>query len=200
MAENQNLAHHKHHQTHWHYIRRRRTRRKAHTAREIFYGQLISLIGATASGIILEANKTKIAALAGAYLILPGVFDLSGSAAGAMGARLNHIYGEKKQNNGVVFKVLSQTLMLVSASAVFLAIFSAIVAGIFFGADLLKIFYVTAGSVILSSFVGMPIVAFSTVLTKKNNLDPDNFIGPVESSIFDVLSILFVAMMVVVVR
>lgn len=200
MAENQNLALHKHHQTHWHYIRRRRIRRKAHTAREIFYGQLISLMGATASGLVLEANKTKIAALVGAYLILPGVFDLSGSAAGAMGARLNHIYGENRQNNGVVFKVLRQTLMLVSASAIFLAIFSAIVAGIFFGADLLKIFYVTAGSVILSSFVGMPIVAFSTVLTKKKGLDPDNFIGPIESSIFDVLSIIFVTLMVVVVK
>lgn len=200
MAENQNLALHKHHQTHWHYVRRRRTRRKAHTAREIFYGQLISLIGATASGFVLEANKTKIAALVGAYLILPGVFDLSGSAAGAMGARLNHIFGERKEKYSVLFKVLSQTLILVSASAVFLAIFSAIVAGIFFGADLLKIFYVTAGSVILSSFVGMPVVALSTVLAKRKGLDPDNFIGPVESSIFDLLSIFFVTLMVVVVK
>lgn len=200
MAENQTLAIHKHHQTHWHYVRRRRTRRKAHTTREIFFGQLLSLIGASASGLVLEANKEKIAALIGAYLILPGVFDLSGSAAGAMGARLNHIFGEKKEKNSVVIKVLFQTLMLVSASAIFLAIFSAIVACIFFGADLLKIFIVTAGSVILSSFIGMPIIAFVTVLTRKDGMDPDNFIGPIESSIFDVLSIAFVTLMVVVVK
>lgn len=200
MAQNQTLTLHKHHQTHWHYLRRRRTRRKAHTAREIFYGQLLSLLGATASGLILEANKSKIAALAGAYLILPGVFDLSGATAGAMGARLNHIFGDKNEKNSVVIKVLTQTLMLVSASAVFLAIFSAIVAGVFFGADLLKIFIVTAGSVILSSFVGMPIVAIATIIARKDGMDPDNFIGPIESSIFDVLSIAFVTLMVVVVK
>jgi len=199
MAENQNLALHQHHQTHWHYVRRKRIRRKAHTSREIFYGQLISLVGATTSGFVLEANKNKIAALVGAYLILPGVFDLGGSAAGAMGARLNHIFGDKSQKTKVIYKVLYQTLLLVSASAVFLAIFSAIVAGIFFGADVMKIFTVTAGSVILSSLIGMPVVALFTVLTKRGGLDPDNFIGPIESSIFDVLSIFFVAVMVVTV-
>lgn len=200
MAENQTLVSHKHHQTHWHYVRSRRTRRKAHTTKEIFYGQILSLFGATASGLVLEANKSKIAALVGAYMILPGVFDLSGSASGAMGARLNHIFGDKKEKSSVVYKVLSGALLLVSASAIFLAIFSALVAAIVFGADPVKIFMVTAGSVILSSFVGMPIVAFITVLSRRDGMDPDNFIGPIESSIFDVLSILFVTLMVVVVQ
>lgn len=200
MAENKNIALHKHHQTHWNYVRRRRTRRKAHTAREIFYGQLVSLLGATASGLVLEANKNKIAALVGAYLILPGVFDLSGSAAGAMGARLNHIFGNNDEKSSVVIKILSQTILLVSASAVFLAIFSAIVASIFFGADLMKIFIVTVGSVVLSSLVGMPIIALATIITRKDGMDPDNFIGPIESSIFDVLSIAFVTLMVVIVK
>ena len=200
MAENLTSLTHKHHQTHWHYVRRRRTRRKAHTAREIFYGQLISLIGATASGLVLEANKTKIAALVGAYLILPGVFDLSGSVAGAMGARLNHVVDEHGSKKSLLLRVLSGSLLLVSVSAVFLAFFSAVVATIFFGADLYKIFLVTSGSVILSSFVGMPLVALATILTKKDGMDPDNFIGPIESSIFDVLSILFVTLMVVTVK
>lgn len=200
MAENQNLALHKHHHTHWHYLRHRRLRRKAHTTREIFYGQLISLTGAAASGFMLEANKSKIAALVGAYLILPGIFDLSGSASGAMAARLNHIFGNKKEKTSVVVKILIQTLALVSASAIFLALFSATVAALFFGADLVKIFTVTFGSVVLSSVIGMPFIALFTVLTRKEGLDPDNFIGPIESSIFDVLSIASVTLMVVLVR
>jgi len=200
MANSQTASTHKHHQTHWHYLRRRRTRRKAHTSKEIFYGQIISLIGATASGLVLEANKNKIAALVGAYLILPGVFDLSGSVAGAMGARLNHIIDKHGSKKSLLIRVLSGSLLLVSVSAVFLALFSAVVATIFFGADLYKIFLVTSGSVVLSSCIGMPLVALATILTKKDGMDPDNFIGPIESSIFDVLSILFVTFMVAVVK
>lgn len=200
MAKNKEFVAHKHHQTHWHYLRRRRVRRKAHTPREIFYGQLLSLIGATASGFVLEANKTRIAALVGAYMILPGVFDLSGSIAGAMAARLNHVFTKTNARGSALVRILAGTLMLVSASAVFLALFSAAIATIFFGADIAKIFAVTAGSVVLSSLVGMPLVAAVTILTKRDGMDPDNFIGPVESSIFDVLSIIFVTLMVVVVK
>jgi len=199
MAENQNLALHKHHRTHWQYLRRRRTRKKVHTEREIFYGQIVSLVGASAAGLVLEASKGKLAALVGAYLILPGIFDLSGSAAGAMGARLNHTLVDKKGISRQVSLAVVGSLLLVMSSAVFLAIFSAIVATVLFGANASKIFAVTVGAVGISAVVGFPIVAVFTMLTKKGGLDPDNFIGPVESSIFDILSILAVTGMVVLV-
>ena len=199
MANSEIILNQKHHSTHWHYLRRRRTRKKAHTAREIFYGQILSLFGATASGLVLEANKSKIAALVGAYMILPGVFDLSGSAAGAMCARINHIIGDKSSNRQLVKRALIGSLLLVTVSAFFLAIFSAALATLLFGADLLKIFSVTAGSVIISAAIGFPLTATVTLITKRNGLDPDNFIGPIESSLFDVLSIISVTVMVVLV-
>ena len=197
MAENQNLALNKHHHSHWHYLHRRRTRRRASTEREIFLGQIVSLIGASVAGLVLEASKGKLAALVGAYLILPGIFDLSGSAAGAMGARLNHTLTNKTGHKSFVIKAVVSSLLLVLCSSVFLAVFSAIVATIIFGANFASIVAVTVGAVAISSLIGFPLIAIFTVFTKKGGVNPDNFIGPVESSLFDILSIFSVTLMVV---
>lgn len=199
MAKNEPLNLTTHHRTHWYFVRRRRTRKKAHTASEILVGQLLSLSGAAAAGLVLEANKSKLAGLIGAYMILPGVFDLSGSTAGAMGARINHSLTSQNTKTKNVIHIVISSLLLVGCSAVFLAFFSMVLGYILFGADLSKIFLVTIGSVVFSSFIGFPIVALVAVLTKRKNLDPDNFIGPIESSIFDMLSIVTITFMIILV-
>lgn len=189
-----------HHERHWYYVRKRRTRKVNHTTKEILIGQIVSVVGAVVAGLVLDFNKTELATMAGVFLILPGVFDLGGSVAGAMGARLNHRLGQGAPLKHVIRDSLFHAFMLICFSAVFLGMFGAILGRLIFDADLWRLFMVAFLSAIAAAAVGLPVIAVATVLAKKRGLDADNFIGPIETSVFDTLTILTVTLMVVTLR
>lgn len=190
-----------HHERHWHYVHMRRTRKVSHTAREILIGQIISVVGAIVAGLVLDFNKAELASMVGVFLILPGVFDLGGSVAGAMGARLNHRLGQQgASDRHIIRDSVLHAFMLICFSAVFLGLFGAILGRLIFDADLWQLFMVTFMSAVAAAIVGLPIIAIATVLAKKKGVDADNFIGPIETSVFDALTILTVTLMVVALR
>lgn len=189
-----------HHERHWHYVRRRRLRTANHTNREILGGQIITLLGAVVAGLVLDLNKGELASMAGAFMIMPGVFDLGGAVAGAMGARLNHRLDQGAPVKHVTRDALLHAFTLICFSAVFLGLFGAIVGKLLFDADLWRLFMVTFLSAVAAAIVGLPIIATATVLSKKRGLDADNFIGPIETSLFDTLTILAITIMVVTLR
>ena len=90
--------------------------------------------------------------------------------------------------------------MLICFSAVFLGLFGAIFGRFLFDADLWRLFMVTFMSAVAAAAVGLPVIAVATVFAKKRGLDADNFIGPIETSVFDTLTILTVTLMVVSLR
>jgi len=189
-----------HHSRHWFYLNRHRTRKIKHTAREILTGQIISVIGAVVAGYVLELNKAELVTMAGAFLILPGVFDLGGSIAGAMAARLNHRLGEGAPARKVLRDALFHAMLLTCAASVILGLFGATIGILLFDANFTKLLVVTIVASVSAGVVGFPLVGGATWLAFKRGVDPDNFIGPIETSIFDTLTVLTVTMMVVALR
>jgi cation transporter-like permease len=189
-----------HHERHWHYVRRRRTRKKTHTSREILAGQLLSVSGSVLAGYVLDLTKLELASMAGVFVLLPGVFDLGGSVAGAMGARLNHRLSLGAPTRAVLRDAILHAFLLLVTASLFLGLIAASIgAGLFHG-EFIKLFAITVGSAVLTSAVGLPVVALATLKAFRRGVDPDNFIGPIETSIFDTLTILCVTFMVVVLR
>lgn len=189
-----NLAHHAHH---WRYVRRRRARAKSQNAREIFMAQLITLTGSIIAGYILDVSKLHLAGVVGVFLILPGVFDLGGSIAGAMGARIGHRLEEGHEPGKVMHDSLMHAYALVAVASVFLAFFGATLATVLFGAVFWRIFVITIAATLLASAIGMPIVAHAAYRIFKRGADTDNIIGPLDTSLFDALSIIMVTFVVV---
>ncbi len=189
-----------HHARHWHYVRRRRTRKVRHTTREILVGQILSVSGAMVAGLMLDLNKVHISALAGAFLVLPGVFDLGGSIGGALSARLNHRLGTGAPARAVLRDSLLHSLMLLIAASVVLGLAGAGIGSLFLDTSFLHLFVVTAIATTAAGSVGLPLVAIGTFLAWKKGLDPDNFIGPVETSFFDTLAVLALAAAIGLVR
>lgn len=189
-----------HHERHWHYLRRRRQRRGTHTTKEILAGQIITLFGAVVAGLVLDFSKGELATMAGAFMIMPGVFDLGGAVAGAMGARLNHRLDQGAPVKHVTRDALLHAFTLICFSAVFLGFFGAIVGKLLFDADLWRLFMVTFLSAVAAAIVGLPVIAAATVFSKKRGMDADNFIGPIETSLFDTLTVLAITIMVVTLR
>lgn len=158
--------------------------------REILLGQGVSLLGALFAGVALELNKSELLAVAGVFLLLPGIFELGGAVAGAFGAKISHFreLHPRLARRQFLPSVLYSLLLVVAASFVLGAIGGALAAGLF-GADFGTLLRVCVLSVVLSSVIGLPLVGLATLAAVRLGMDADNVIGPVETSLFDVLSI-----------
>jgi mgtE-like transporter len=186
----------KHHALHWHYLKRRRSRRIHHNTKEILVGQIVAVVGAIFAGYILELNKAQLITMAGAFLILPGIFDLGGSIAGAMGARINHHLQLDTDIKKLVRHTLKHSFLLLSSAGIIVALIGSVLGSLFFDGDYIRIFTVAYVSVIVAGLVGLPIVAYGTIRAYKKGFDPDNIIGPIETTVFDILTVIVVSIMV----
>lgn len=186
-----------HRPKHWRYVYRRRRRRHYNNTREILYGQLIAVSGAIGAGYILELNKTYLIAVTGVFLILPGIIDLSGSIAGAMGAHINHHLNTSRERPYlIVIKSLRHAFLLLLVAAVVLGLFGAAVGSLIFDADFYRLLVIGSLASVVAGIIGFPIVAATTYLAYKRGVDADNFIGPIETSVFDALTVLALSIVV----
>src|SRR5690554_2934635 len=80
-----------HHLKHWHYLYRHRKRQALGiNTKQMAWSQVLSLVGSIIAGILLEHNKETLALIVGAFVVLPGVFDLGGSIGASLSAKINH--------------------------------------------------------------------------------------------------------------
>lgn len=180
---------------HWRFLYTRRRSSLSKNTREIFIGQLISLTGSIIAGYLLELSKGTLAAVAGVFLLLPGVFDMGGNIAGSFGAHINHVLEYKPKNTlGLFVKSLIHSLGVAAIASMFLGLVAGSLAALLFHASYWVIFKIAVFSALLSTLIGLPLVGIATVVAFKRGYDPDNFIGPIETSIFDSLSIVVVVL------
>jgi cation transporter-like permease len=187
-------------QSHWHFLFRRRRRSLGKTTREILIGQLISLSGSIVAGILLELTKSTLIATVGIFLLLPGVFDLGGSVAGAFAAKVNHAFTRGSFTARDFHRSLVYSLVVLSISALVLGAVGGLLASVFFHASFLKVMFTAWAASIVTGLIGLPIIGSLTLLTASKGLDADNFIGPIETSIFDSLTILVIFMLLLVMK
>lgn len=153
-------------------------------------GQAFSLIGALLAGVILELNKTELASVIGVFLLLPGIFELGGAEAGAFGAKLSHFHETHPRHAKRYFiPNMFYSLGLILAGSIVLGTLGGLIGEWLFGADLLTLLKITILSSTLAAICGLPLVGLATLRAIRLGLDPDNVIGPVETSLFDLLSI-----------
>lgn len=169
-----------------------RRRRKAlyRDEQEILAATFLSLCGAVLAGLILEMNKETLASVAGVFLILPGVFDLGGSVAGALGAKLSHGYKAHANKIRVFFlHSLAYSLGVMTVAAVILGVFGAGIGALIFDADFGEVFKITVIACLICAVVGLPLVGSFALSLHKRGVDADNIIGPIETSFFDSFSV-----------
>ncbi len=175
---------------HWYFLYHRRRRSVTKNTREIFVGQLISLSGSIVSGTLLELTKSTLGQTVGVFLLLPGVLDLGGSVAGAFGAKVNHAYSQTRQGAGRFFlKSLGYALLIVAGSSLVLGVVGAGLAKLIFGASFGLILELALLVATGAALIGLPLVGGLTVLAVRVGIDADNVIGPIETSIFDSLTV-----------
>lgn len=181
-----------HHLRHWHHVVLKRRRRALNiNSKQMAIGQLISLLGAVVAGVALDINKETIAAFAGAFIVLPGVFDLSGSLGASLSAKINHRIDESRASAvKIFFSTLIFTYSVALAAGLLVSLTGATIAALAFDANFTKVFLLTELSIALCCLIGMPFIGLLSILLKKFKVNPDDVVGPIESSLTDILSVI----------
>lgn len=182
---------------HWHYVYKHRRARKFTdkvSTKQIIAGQLFTVIASVFAGLVLDINKEHIGMLLGAFVIMPGVVDLSASLTGAMAAKINHHLDETNAHPvSILLHDVAFALSVGSMSGLIVGLFGGVVSWMFFDGDILTLTALGLLSMITISLLGNPLVAILTILIKRLNMNPDNIVGPIQSSVIDILAILVIA-------
>jgi cation transporter-like permease len=139
-------------------------------------------------------NKETLAAFAGAFVVLPGVFDLSGSLGASLSAKINH---RLESSTAQIWKIFSSSLIftygIALASGLIVSCIGALIASQFFDANFGKVFALTELSIALCCLIGLPVIGGLSVVLRKFKVNPDDVVGPIESSITDILSVVILS-------
>jgi cation transporter-like permease len=188
------------HGKHWHYIyakHRRRQRILGINPRQMAWSQVFSLVGSVIAGALLESNKATLALIAGAFVILPGIFDLNGTLGAGLSAKINHrLEDQNAQPFSVFIRSFGFALFVAVTGGLLVAGVGAAIAYTFFDAGFWQVFVLAELAIILAALFGLPFIGLLSLLFRSRNINPDDVVGPIESSVFDILT---VVMMVVVI-
>ena len=183
---------------HWHYVYRRARAKRLLTddvnTWQIIAGQVFTVIASVFAGYILDFQKADIGLLIGAFVLMPGIVDLSASLTGAMAAKINHQIDETPAHPMVVAThAVGFSLLIGLFAGTIVGLFGGIISHFLFDGDMWQLTMLGLFSMMTISVLGDPLIALLTVLTKKVGMNPDNIVGPIQSSMIDMLAIVVIA-------
>ncbi len=188
------------HGRHWHYIyakHHRRQRALGINAKQMSWSQVFSLVGSIIAGALLESNKTTLALLAGVFVVLPGVFDLNGTIGAALSAKINHRLEDPDAKALRVFlRSVAFALFISVLGGLIVAGVGGLIAATFFNASFGRVFMVAELAIILSAIIGLPLIGILSLIFRHFRVNPDDVVGPIESSVFDILTVITLAMVI----
>ena len=155
------------------------------------WSQVFSLVGSVVAGALLESNKTTLALIAGTFVILPGVFDLAGGLGAVLSAKINHLLENTDRSmSRVFFSSVSYAFMISALGGLLVASLGAGIAVTLFDASFWQVFWLAELAILMSAFIGFPLIGILSLLFIKRRVNPDDVVGPIESSIFDILTVI----------
>jgi len=165
--------------------------------RESTLSELISISGGTVAGLLLASMLDFIERVPSLVFLLPGFLALRGSIAGAMSARLGtalHVgtIEPKIGLNPELLENLSASMFLsvvVSVWAGFLSHFICTLLHVQ-SIGVLKLMLVGLVGGALSSVLLTPFATVAAILVFKFGVDPDNVMGPIITTVGDVVAVL----------
>ncbi|MEM4336185.1 MAG: magnesium transporter [Candidatus Anstonellales archaeon] len=172
--------------------------------KEIFYSQLVSIIGGLIAGTLIAVYANNLLLIPGMLIILPGFLEMRGNISGSLAARLTAgmFLGVVKPNR-IRTKIVGGNVVASFILAIIVSLFLGLVAFAFnlFVLNLFwpKIIFLPLIAGIIANAIEIPITIFFTFYLFRRGHDPNDIMGPFITSTGDitsVLSLLFVAMVI----
>ena len=180
--------------SHWRFLYHHRRRSANASTKQIIAGQIFTVIVSIAAGLWLDNLKHSIIAFTGALVLMPGIVDLSASLAGSLGAKIHHLI---ELNEGTIPRILAGSigfsLLLAVLSGGLVGLVGGGIGVLFFDSNLLSMLELMILSMIIIGVVIYPIVAMLVLIIRRFGWNPDNLVGPIQSSLVDVWGIIVIA-------
>jgi len=162
---------------------------------EIFYSQLISVIGGIIAGTILAIHTDRILLIPGILILFPGFLDMRGNISGSFASRLSSglflgVIKPKIKNT----KIIKGNLIASSSLVLLLSFFLGLLAFLFnyfiLGIITPKIIIIPVIAGIIANLIEIPLTLFFTFYIFRKGHDPNNFMGPFVTSTGDITSVI----------
>jgi cation transporter-like permease len=155
----------------------------------------LSLIG----GIGLEAVSDRILPLIPLLIVIPGLNDLVGDYASIIAAH----HGDPSESTRTKKQLLSAIFRVVGFNILFLIILSVGLAQargyILEPVFLLKFAFFIASAVVLAIFIMFALAGALELILKNKNINPDELLIPIITSLADIVMLLFVSLAVIII-
>ncbi len=179
---------------HWRFLYRHRRRSANASTKQIIAGQIFTVIVSIGAGLWLDSLKHSIIAVAGAFILMPGIVDLSASLAGALGAKVNHHLEEGDKSFVRVFAgSVSYGLLVAVLAGGLVGAVGGLIGVTLFDADFVVMLKLMLISMFLVGIIIYPVVAVLVVVIRHFEWNPDNLVGPIQSSLVDILAVVVIA-------
>lgn len=161
---------------------------------QIIRGQVFSLTGGLIAGSLLSIYTDKLYLIPGIFVLLPGFLELQGSINGSMAARIGsiaHKFGVGKvdevKDDHIKSNILASIFLNFTSSA-FLGLLSFVLVKFFFGEEIPQLVAIPLIAAFFASAILIPVTEKVSTALYKRGTDPDNVMGPIVTSLGDVVS------------
>lgn len=176
---------------HWHYLRHRRSVSAKVNTHQIIGAQIFTVVVSIVGGVLLESNKLNISAFAGALILYPGIIDLITSVTGVLGSKLNHhLEGTEQKRSVIVFGVLIMAFGTIFLTSIILGLSAGLLGLLFGSVGIPKLMILSVATAVVVGVILFPLMCVGVLLLRSHKINPDNIIGPIESSVVDVVATL----------
>ncbi len=162
---------------------------------EILSSQFVAVTGGLLAGSMLAFFTNKLLLIPGLLVLIPGFLEMRGNISGSLSARLSsalHLgtLSPKSRNNKFLRSNILASWILVVLVSVILGIVAYLAILIFFKISEPRIIYVSFVAAIISNIIILPLTTNTTIWLFKKGYDPDDIMGPYNTSIGDITSVL----------
>ena len=162
---------------------------------QMLVAEFVSINGGVLAGFLLAGATGILEKIPGVLILLPAFLELRGNIAGSLAARLGTglhlgvIRGRWKREN-VRRNVLASFLLGIAVSAVIgaFAWFLSLLIGI--ESVGWKLILLSVLAALISNVIGISLTTYLTLALYEKGYDPDDIMGPVVTTIGDVVSVL----------
>lgn len=171
--------------------------------KEIFFSQLVSIIGGLIAGTFLAIYTDKLLLIPGMLILIPGFLEMRGNISGTFASRISSglflgvVKPRYRETKLVKGNMLAATLLGIIVSA-FLGLIAFAFTYFTMGMLAPKIILLPVIAALLTDFIEIPLTWFATVWLFRKGHDPNNIMGPFLTSTGDVSSVigLLIAMVI----
>lgn len=173
--------------------------------REILGFEVVSMTGGLLAGIMLALLIGKLELLPGLFILLPGFLEMRGNISGSLAARLSSglflkaVEPRWSMSQSYLRGNVLASFSLAIVVSIFLGLLAWMAMFVFTGASYLQIIAVSLIAGVLANFIEIPLTVSAVFFLFRRGHDPNNVMGPVTTTVGDIVSVAALAVAMVIV-